>query len=158
MRFFLVDRVDAIIPGESARGVKNVSLSDEILQDHFPDHPLFPGTLIVEALAQLGGFLVECTVNRGGAAVQRAVLAQIEKARFHRPCQPGDQLVLECRMGSCIGPAAQVASEASIAGEKAASALLTFALRGDAPPLVHEQRRRLYQTWTRSLVLDFPLR
>ena len=158
MRFFLVDRVDAITPGTLARGVKNVSLSDEILQDHFPDHPLFPGTLIVEALAQLGGFLVECTVNRGDAAPQRAVLAQIEKARFHRPCRPGDQLVLDCRLGSCIGSAAQVQAEASIGGEKAATALLTFALRSDAPPLVHEQRRRLYQTWTQSLVLDFPLR
>src|SRR5262249_56251763 len=57
MRYFLVDKVTELVPGERIRGVKCVSLSDEVLHDHFPDFPVMPGALIVEAGAQLAGFL-----------------------------------------------------------------------------------------------------
>ena len=59
MRFLLIDRIDEIRPGEFARGVKNVTMSEDFMQDHFPGFPVFPGTLIIEAMAQLGGYLAE---------------------------------------------------------------------------------------------------
>ena len=157
MRFLLVDRVDSIIPGTSVSGVKNVTLSDEILQDHFPDHPLFPGTLIVEAIAQLAGFLVECSLNQPGEPRQRAVLAQIDKAKFHRPCRPGDQLRLSATLSSTVAGAAQITGEAQIDGERAAQVTLTFVMRQVDSPALNAQRQSLYRTWTQHLTLPFDL-
>ena len=71
MRFFLIDRVTELVAGERARGIKTVSLSDDVLHDHFPDYPIMPGTLILESAAQLGGFLVEMSVNKPGAPLRK---------------------------------------------------------------------------------------
>lgn len=157
MRFYLIDRVDEIIPGERARAVKNVAMSDDILRDHFPENPIFPGTLIVESLAQLGGFLVEATFNKNKKGVRRAVLAQIEKAKFHEPCRPGDQLQLKCQLLSSLEGAAQVEGEAQVNGVKVARATLTFVLRKVDSKALDEQRRDLYKQWTRRLKLTFPI-
>ena len=157
VRFYLIDRVDEIHPGEGARGIKNIAMSDDILRDHFPENPIFPGTLIVESLAQLGGFLVEATFNKNKKDVRRAVLAQIEKAKFHEPCRPGDQLRLECRLVSSLEGAAQIEGEAQVNGTKVARATLTFVLRKVDSKAVHEQRKDLYKQWTRGLKLKFPI-
>lgn len=151
MRFFLVDRVDELRPGEAVRGVKNITLSEDWCGDHFPDHPLYPGTLIVEALAQLGGFLVECSVRSGVADLRRAMLGQIEKAKFHRPCRPGDQVELRCKLLSTLEGAAQVEGEALVRGERAAGATLTFRLVSVESARVHQQRAELYRQWTQEL-------
>jgi len=158
MRFFLVDRVDELRPGEFVRGVKNVSLSEDFMGDHFPEIPVFPGTLVVEALAQLGGFLLECTLNKADEEVKRAVLVQINTAKFHRPAAPGDQLVLKCSLRSSLEGAAQVEGEALVQDALVCRATLTFVLRAVASEQVHKQRRELYRIWTRGLNLDFPLR
>ena len=151
MRFILVDRVDELKPGELVRGVKNVTLSEDFLADHFPDNPLYPGTLIVEALAQLGGLLVECSVREGASDRRRAVLGQSDKAKFHSPCRPGDRIDLACRLASSLEGAAQVEGEATVGGRHAAQAILTFRLVRVESESVHEQRRNLYRLWTRDL-------
>ncbi|MGE0489223.1 MAG: 3-hydroxyacyl-ACP dehydratase FabZ family protein [Vulcanimicrobiota bacterium] len=156
MRFFLVDRVDELIPGQSIRGVKAVSLSEDYLHDHFPGHPLFPGTLMVEALAQLGGFLVD--ISHCEDPQQRAILAQIDQARFTHPARPGDVLSLSCELSSSLGGAAQVEGRIQLGEQQVARALLTFVLRAVDSPRVHEQRRELYSLWTRHLKLDFAIR
>src|SRR3989475_11767005 len=88
MRFFLIDRVTEIVPGHRARGIKTVSLSDEILHDHFPDYPVMPGALVLEAAAQLGGFLAEMSVNKPGAPLLRAVLVAVDPAKVYEPAGP----------------------------------------------------------------------
>ena len=72
--------------------MKCATLTDEILHDHFPDFPMLPGALIVEAAAQLAGFLLEMTFNAAGSRVVRALLAQIQRAKFHEPVGPGDRI------------------------------------------------------------------
>jgi len=151
MRFFLVDRVHELRPGAFVRGVKNVTLSEDFLGDHFPDNPLYPGTLIVEALAQLGGFLVECSALEGASDKRRAVLGQIDKAKFHSPCRPGDQIELRCTLVSALAGAAQIEGEASVQGKRAAQATLTFRLVKVDSESVHQQRRNLYRLWTQDL-------
>jgi 3-hydroxyacyl-[acyl-carrier-protein] dehydratase len=151
MRYFLLDRVTAITPGQRARGVKNVTLTDEVLHDHFPDHPMLPGALIVEAAAQLAGFLLEITLNDGASSPRRALLVQIEKAKFYRPAEPGDQIELEVELASALETAAQVSAEARIAGERVMRATLTFMMKTVDSERVHEQRRRLYRLWTKGL-------
>ena len=154
MRFFLIDRVDELVVGEKIRGVKCVTLTDEVLHDHFPGFPIFPGILIVEAVAQLAGFLLETTyvrdTPRPGDPL-RAVLSQIDRARFYAPAAPGDRLTIEAQLGSIIGAAAQIKGLVTADGRKIASVGLTFVLRAIDAPAVHEQRRALYRLWTRHL-------
>ncbi len=148
MRYFLVDKVTSYTAGERASGVKCITLSDEVLHDHFPDYPIMPGALIVEALAQLAGFALEIDSPE---PEQRAVLAQIEKAKFHSPAGPGDQLQLEVEVEQRLEAAAQVQGAAFVGDRCIARARLTFMLKSIASARVHEQRRALYKLWTREL-------
>jgi 3-hydroxyacyl-[acyl-carrier-protein] dehydratase len=157
VRYFLLDRVTAIAPGESARGVKNVTLTDEVLHDHFPDYPMLPGALIVEAAAQLAGFLLEVSFEAGSQTPRRAVLVQIEKAKFYRPAEPGDQIEIRAELRSTLETAAQVAVEADVGGERVMRATLTFMMKAVDSERVHEQRRQLYRLWTKGLDPKVPL-
>src|SRR3954466_13996710 len=117
MRYFLIDKVTELTVGQSARGLKNVPLSDEVLHDHFPDHPIMPGALILEAAAQLAGFLLEMTVNTADAPPRRALLVQVDLAKFHDFAGPGDQLDLAVTLEAQREGAAQVHAEARV-GER----------------------------------------
>ena len=151
MRYFLIDKVTELVVGEFARGVKNVSLSDDVLHDHFPDHPIFPGALLIEAASQLAGFLLEMTLNKPDTPPRRAMLVQVELAKFYGPAGPGDQIEIVTRLGTQHAEAAQVVMEAAVAGRPIARAGLTFVLKDVASERVHEQRRYLYKLWTRDL-------
>ena len=157
MRYFLLDRVTERVPGERARGLKNVTLTDEVVHDHFPDIPILPGALVVEAAAQLAGFLLEMTRNRAEAPLERALLVQIKSAKFYRPAQPGDRIDLVATLGSSMDAAAEISCEARVEGERSMRATLTFMMRRIAEERVHEQRRRLYRIWTRGLALSVPI-
>ncbi len=90
--FLLVDRIIEIEPGVKAVGIKNVTINEEFFIGHFPGHPIMPGVLIIEALAQVAGILA----FRSGANVGKSVyFMSIEKAKFRKPVVPGDQLRLE---------------------------------------------------------------
>ena len=150
MRYYVLDRVTELVAGQSARGIKCVTLSDEILHDHFPGFPMLPGALIVEAAAQLGGFLLEMTFNAAGEPVRRAVLVQIQRAKFSEPVRPGDRLELTAVIDATREASAQVDFTAAVDGKEAARGTLTFVLRAIDEPRVHEQRRQVYALWTRD--------
>jgi 3-hydroxyacyl-[acyl-carrier-protein] dehydratase len=151
MRWFLIDKVTELVPGERIRGVKCVTLGDEVLHDHFPDHPILPGALILEAGAQLAGYLCEVTFHRPDQPVRRAVLAQVKDARFYEPVGPGDRLEIDATLESSLETAARARFEASVEGKRVARAELTFVMKDVPSPRVHEQRRWLYGLWTRDL-------
>jgi 3-hydroxymyristoyl/3-hydroxydecanoyl-(acyl carrier protein) dehydratase len=151
MRYFLIDKVTEFTHGRRARGVKNITLSDDVLHDHFPDHPVMPGALIVEAMAQLGGFVIEMSFNEPGRPIRRALLVQIYNAKFHDFAAPGDQLDIEARLESELQGAAQIEAEAHAGGKRIARATLTFVLKEVASERVHEQRRYIYKLWTKGL-------
>jgi 3-hydroxymyristoyl/3-hydroxydecanoyl-(acyl carrier protein) dehydratase len=151
MRYFLLDKVTAFESGKRACGIKCVTLTDDILHDHFPDHPVLPGALLLESMSQLGGFLVELSFHTGAGAPRRAVLAQIKEAKFHQACKPGDRIELETLMESQLEGAARVTATASVEGQKVARAELTFVLKVVDSARVHEQRRQVYQIWTQEL-------
>ncbi len=152
MRWFLVDKVTELVVGERIVGLKAVTLSDPILHDHFPDHPILPGALVVEAGAQLAGLLLELSFDEGGdEPPRRAILTQIERAKFHRAAGPADVLRLEAILNSRLTASARVSVRATIAGVKAATATLVFSMQTVASERVHAQRRQLYTLWTRDL-------
>lgn len=152
MRYFLLDKVTELVPGERARGLKCVTLTDEVLHDHFPDFPVLPGALVVEAAAQLAGLLVEATENRDESVEpRRAVLVQIAKAKFHKPAQPSDRLEIVANLGPTLDTAAQVNVEVTIDGELSCKATLQFMLQSIDSPRLHEKRRALYRVWLRDL-------
>ena len=90
--FALVDRIIEYIPGEKAVGIKNVTFNEPHFQGHFPDRPLMPGVLIVEAMAQVGGIVMTQMQEEGDDRL--FVFGGIDKVRFRRPVVPGDQLVM----------------------------------------------------------------
>jgi 3-hydroxymyristoyl/3-hydroxydecanoyl-(acyl carrier protein) dehydratase len=150
MRYFLLDKVTGFESGKRATGIKCVTLTDDTLHDHFPDHPVLPGALVIESMSQLGGFLVELSFHTGSGKARRAVLAQIKDAKFHLACKPGDRIELEAIMESQLPDAARVSVTASVNGQRAARAELTFALREVDSERVHEQRRQIYRIWTQD--------
>lgn len=91
--FLLIDKVVDIVKGESAVGIKNVTYNEPFFPGHFPSHPIMPGVLIVEAMAQAAAVLV---VESEGSELEGKLIyfTSIEKARFRRPVKPGDTLRL----------------------------------------------------------------
>ncbi|TVU19570.1 hypothetical protein EJB05_35726, partial [Eragrostis curvula] len=90
--FLLVDRVIDYKPGEYAVAIKNVSINDDFFQGHFPDRPIMPGVLMVEAMAQVGG-IVMLQPEVGGSR-ENFFFAGIDKVRFRKPVVPGDTLIM----------------------------------------------------------------
>lgn len=88
--FLLIDRIIELEPKARAVGIKNVTFNEPFFQGHFPDYPIMPGVLIVEAMAQVAGVLA----SRSGAQGNMVYFMSIEKAKFRKPVLPGDQLRL----------------------------------------------------------------
>src|SRR5512147_2931251 len=99
----MIDRLIDIVPGVSATGIKCVSINEPFFAGHFPGHPIMPGVLIVEAMAQAAGALVVHSL--GGANQEKIVyFMTIDKARFRHPVVPGDQLIIPVNVQRSRGP------------------------------------------------------
>lgn len=100
MRFYLVDKIKELVPGEKAIGIKCWSLDNQIFQDHFPGFPTTPGVLLTESMAQLAGILVEHSYyNEFGQDYKvYPVLSIIRKAKFRKFVEPGDQCIIHAKL------------------------------------------------------------
>ena len=124
--FLLVDRILEVAPdGKSAVGLKCVSANEPFFQGHFPDLPIMPGVLIVEALAQCAGASLLGSLERDG---KLAMLAGVDGFRFRRPVVPGDQIRLEVKLTRLRGPIGKVEAVATVDGQVAAEGEITFAI------------------------------
>ena len=92
--FLLVDRVTDLTKSESVIAYKNVSISEPVFQGHFPDHPIYPGVMILEGMAQAGGILAfeSMDMTKEEAAQKVVYFMSIDKAKFRAPVRPGDKL------------------------------------------------------------------
>ena len=104
--FLLVDRVTEIVKGETLVGFKNVSISEQIFQGHFPDHPIYPGVMILEGMAQAGGLLAFTSLDmtQEEAANKVVYFMSIDKAKFRAPVKPGDRLEYRISVLKTKGP------------------------------------------------------
>jgi 3-hydroxyacyl-[acyl-carrier-protein] dehydratase len=122
--FLLIDRVDDVVLGESAVGVKNVSVNENFFQGHFPNHPVMPGVLIIESMAQTAAVLVVETL--GPAMFGKLVyFMSIERAKFRRPVVPGDQLRIHAAREHRRGNVWKIAAVARVDGVPVAEATVT---------------------------------
>lgn len=123
--FLLVDRIVEIDYGKRAVGIKNVSMGEPFFQGHFPEFPVMPGVLIVEALAQVGAVALLGTDEHRG---KLAFFAGIDGVRFKRQVRPGDVLRLEVELGKMRRGVGFGTGVATVEGELAARGQLMFAL------------------------------
>ena len=123
--FQMIDRVLEITPNESAKGIKCVSVNEPFFQGHFPEYPVMPGVLIIDALAQVGAVaLLTEEENKG----KLAFFGGIKNARFKRQVEPGDVLNLECTLTARKGPVGFGEAIATIDEKIVAKAEISFAI------------------------------
>ena len=119
--FLLVDKVLELKPGERLVAVKNVTCNEHFFQGHFPDHPVMPGVLILEALAQAAALLGYKT-HQANPKTHVTYLMSIDGAKFRKPVVPGDQLKLNITVLRYKGSLLKVSGQATVDGQLAAEA------------------------------------
>ena len=127
--FLLVDRVLDIVPGEKIRVLKNVTMNEPFFPGHYPHHPVMPGVLVIEALAQAAALLSFNTMGSKPDENSVVYFVGIDNARFKRPVGPGDQLILEVSILLRKRGIWKFAAKASVDDQTAAEAELMCTLR-----------------------------
>ncbi|HDD35462.1 MAG TPA: 3-hydroxyacyl-ACP dehydratase FabZ [Candidatus Desulfofervidus auxilii] len=125
--FLLVDRILEIEPGKRIVGLKNVTFNEHFFQGHFPQSPVMPGVLVIEAMAQVGGVLAYYSAKEE-ARGKLIYFAALDKVKFRRPVIPGDQLILELEMLRYGSRACKMRGKALVDGEVVAEGELTAVL------------------------------
>jgi len=121
--FLLIDRIDEYEPGVSAKGIKNVTYNEYFFRGHFPQEPVMPGVLIVEALAQTGAVSILSLEDNKG---KTAYFAGLDKVKFKKKVIPGDTLELSVEIIRKKGPVGIGKGIAKVNGKLAVSCELTF--------------------------------
>lgn len=124
--FLLVDRIIELEEEKMARGLKNVTINEPFFQGHFPGHPIMPGVLIIEAMAQVGGVLA---FKSAGVNNQVVYFMGINSAKFRRPVVPGDTLDIMVKVTKRRGPIWVFKCSAGVGGEVAAEAELMATIK-----------------------------
>ncbi|MCR8852672.1 3-hydroxyacyl-ACP dehydratase FabZ [Lysinibacillus sp. FSL R7-0073] len=122
--FLLVDRIEELEEGKRAVGLKNVTINEEFFNGHFPQYPVMPGVLIVEALAQVSAVIM---LTKEGNEGRLGLLAGIDQCRFKKQVKPGDQLRLEVEITRVKGSIGKGKGIATVDGELVCEMELVFA-------------------------------
>ena len=126
--FLLVDRILECDDKARVVGLKNLTVNEPFFQGHFPDFPVMPGVLQIEAMAQVAGILVNRMLNVSGKI---AYFLAIDNARFRRPCIPGDQLMIEVNFTRARLGMSKLHGKITVGGETASEADIMFAYKVD---------------------------
>lgn len=124
--FLMIDRIEEIEPLKYAKGYKNLTYNEEFFQGHFPDEPVMPGVLQIEAIAQVGACAILYHDDYKG---KTAYFLTVNKAKFRKKVVPGDKLVIECRMDHFSNGKGIGIGKATVDGEVACEAEVSFIVR-----------------------------
>lgn len=127
--FLLVDRVLEVVPGERITALKNVSMNEPFFPGHYPHHPVMPGVLVIEAMAQTAAILSFKTMDSKPDDKSVYYFVGIDEARFKRPVEPGDQLLLEVRIERFLRGIWKFRGEARVGENLAAEGVLMCTVR-----------------------------
>jgi len=127
--FLLVDRITELVENRTISGIKNVTMNEPFFHGHFPDYPVMPAVLVIEALAQLASILAWKIAGRSPGDGTIIFFAAIDNARFRRQVRPGDQLLLEAEVERMVRGVGKFAVRAKVDGEIVAEANLMAAMR-----------------------------
>lgn len=147
MRFFLIDRINEWNVGSSACAVKNVALSEDFFDDHFPRRPVMPGVLILEGMAQLSGLLLEVSLKSRFGKEAKAVLTVVERTKFRQMVYPGDTLSYHTRISSLNELGGKVSVEAHRGEQLIATSGMVFGFKQVDDPKLDARRQELLRTW-----------
>ena len=147
MRFYLFDRVEEICFDKYITAIKNVTFSDDVFEHHFPKYPVFPGSLIIEGFAQLGGMFLELMRTRKGLPFQSAFPSVMSKMKFRKYVVPGDCLLLRADIVSFREDYGIIKVKAEIDGEICAEGEMTFIFIGVDDEEIPRKRMELYDLW-----------
>jgi beta-hydroxyacyl-ACP dehydratase FabZ len=134
----LVDRILELEPGQRVVSLKNVTINEPFFVGHFPDQPVMPGVLIVEAMAQTAAVMMLALPDH---KKRLAYLGGIDRIRFRRPVVPGDTLIIEATLLKLRGTIGRVLLKAHVDNELAAEGEMTFAMRDREQPAEEESDR-----------------
>lgn len=153
MRFILLDRITRWEPGRHGRATKNITLSEDFFDDHFPLKPIMPGVLILEGLAQLSGLLLEEGVAQQEGRHVKALMSMVEKAKFRQPARPGDCLEYRADIVAVNEAGGKAAAQAYNGATLIAECSLLFSFHVYDNPRLDARRAEVLSL----LLKDFPL-
>jgi 3-hydroxyacyl-[acyl-carrier-protein] dehydratase len=132
--FLLVDRVLEVVAGKSIRALKNVTFNEPFFPGHFPTRPVMPGVLIIEAMAQSAGILTFVSEGVVPQPDDRFYFVGIDKARFRKPVEPGDQLIMDAVLVRSLKGIWKFEATATVDGREVASAEMMLAPEAKGEP------------------------
>lgn len=147
MRFFMIDRITTWQVGAVAEAIKNVALSEDFFDDHFPRRPVMPGVLMIEGMAQLAGLLLEASLQDKFGREAKAILVVLERTKFREMVRPGDTLVYRAEVMSVNPNGGKVSAQATCAGRVAVTTGMVFAFNYIDDPTLETRRAELMSIW-----------
>ncbi|MCL2701779.1 MAG: beta-hydroxyacyl-ACP dehydratase [Phycisphaerae bacterium] len=147
MRFFMIDKIITWDVGRYAEAVKNVALSEDFFDDHFPRRPVMPGVLMIEGMAQVSGLLLEASLLSKYGKDAKAVLTLLERTKFRDIVRPGDTLVYRTEVVAVNENGGKVSVQALRDGQPVVTSGMVFAFKTVDDPLLGEKRQALMKLW-----------
>jgi 3-hydroxyacyl-[acyl-carrier-protein] dehydratase len=151
MRFMLIDRITAWELGKSAVAIKNVALSEDFFDDHFPQKPIMPGVLMLEGMAQLSGLLLEEAARDRYQLHIKALMSIVEKAKFRAPVYPGDRLVYSAEITSINEMGGKTRVHAECDGALRAQCALVFSFHEFDNERLQRRQQEVVELWRQGL-------
>ncbi len=145
MRFFMFDRIEEIKYGDYIKGVKCITLADDVFDEHFPGYPVFPGSLMLESLAQIAGSLFELTMRNESKPILRSVLSIVNRMKYKNKIVPGDKVILTATITGRKPDAGTARVKAEVDGIICTTGELTFTFHDISSPEIEDQRELLYK-------------
>jgi 3-hydroxyacyl-[acyl-carrier-protein] dehydratase len=147
MRFFLIDRITRWDVGTEAEATKNVALSEDFFDDHFPRRPVMPGVLILEGMAQISGLLLEASLPGPQQSNAKAILTVLERTKFRDIVRPGDSLIYRTEIQSLSRSGGKVTASALREGKVVVTTGMVFGFKFIDDPHLETRRKELMEVW-----------